>query len=298
MKHFYFSILFLILSLSAYSQDEVIKQDNYSASNGITYSDGDHFILGKGSIPNGKFRYISSGGWDEVLNSLTEITGHNLDASAANTEAKIKKIKKFRNRDKSTVVFKIGVGDLTNYYINIEKAISTCEVEKCKSLDQRVRTAFETPIKKTKNAAPGEIEKIEVVDEVEIAEANSKIDLKAKDSLNQLEEVSFSNENLLAETDTSKNKETMESKVKDDSLWPKDKEGKYIIFPIYALFLSIGIISWFFYRKYRIQDGRFKTGYRMPNLGFRKMAGKVVYIIILTIILTPIGYLLIYLGII
>ena len=81
MKHYYFFILFLILSLSAYSQDEVIKLDNYSASNGITYSNGDHFILGKGSIPNGTFRYVSSGGWDEALYSLAEITEHNLEAS-------------------------------------------------------------------------------------------------------------------------------------------------------------------------------------------------------------------------
>ena len=94
----------------------------------------------------------------------------------------------------------------------------------------------------------------------------------------------------LDQANTSNNGDAAESKVKDDSLWPKDKDGKYTVFPIYALFLSIGIISWFFNRKYRIQDGRFKTGYRMPKLGFRKMAGKVVYIIILTIILTPIGY--------
>ena len=146
MKHFYFSVLFLILSLSAYSQDEVIKQDNYSASNGITYSVRDHFILGEGSAANGEFRYVSFLGWDDVLFPQGEITEFNLEASSAGAEVKLKKIKKFYSSGSTEVIFKIGIGSLVNYFINIEKAIASCEIEKCKSLDERVGIAFEEPV--------------------------------------------------------------------------------------------------------------------------------------------------------
>ena len=53
-----------------------------------------------------------------------------------------------------------------------------------------------------------------------------------------------------------------------------NKYEKYEKVPLYAFFISIGIITYLYYRKYRIQDRRFKTGYRMPDLGIRKMVAE------------------------
>jgi len=297
MKHFYLVLFLLSTSINLYSQNEVVKLDNYSASNGMIYSEGDHFVLGKGSLPDGTFKYVSSGGWDEALYPLTEITDNNLDVTSALTESKIKRIRKFKNGHQSTVVFKIGVGTLTNYYINIEKAISTCEVQKCQSLDQRVMNAFEPVSASENDGVKSKGEKTVAEKKIEVPEEMFQTDFETENSIHGLDEANSINENQLIEVKTSSTRDAEQPKVKDDSLWPSDNKEKYVVLPIYAFFLSMGIISWMFYRKYRIQDGRFKTGYRMPNLGIRKMAGKVVYIIILTIVLTPIGYLLIYLGI-
>lgn len=295
MKNLYI-ILFLFIFIEVSAQKDFIKLDLYSASNGVTYKKGAHFLLGNGSVPNGTFKFVSSGGWDEVLYSLREITDNNLDATAALTESKIKQIRKFKNGHESTVIFKIGVGALTNYYINIEKAIATCEVQECQSLDQRVMTAFE-PAFRNADQELGPEEENATVDKKIVDPEQYQSELELEDSFDSLDDPNSLDENELGDSETSITKDEEQPKAKDDSLWPSDNEGKYVVLPIYACLLSMGVISWSFYRKYRIQDGRYKTGYRMPKLGFRVMATKAFYIIVLTIILTPIGYLLIYLGI-
>ena len=295
MKHYYFSVLFLIISFAAYAQDEVIKLDNYSASNGITYSVRDRFILGEGSAANGEFRYVSFLGWDDVLFPQGEITEFNLEASSAGAEVKLKKIKKFYSSGSTEVIFKIGIGSLVNYFINIEKAIASCEIEKCKSLDERVGVAFEEPVSENEDHKDLEIIHAEIVDE----EPPKEVTLDDLDEafLDEMPEKVEQLEATRAENRTRVAGAVGKKSLNQDTNANNNKSEKYEKVPLYAFFISIGIITYLYYRKYRIQDRRFKTGYRMPDLGIRKMVARTFYIFVLTLILMPLGYLLVYLGI-
>lgn len=47
----------------AYGQKTI---DRYTASNGITYKEGDQIKLGRGSATNGDFLYLQMGGWAAI----------------------------------------------------------------------------------------------------------------------------------------------------------------------------------------------------------------------------------------
>lgn len=117
--------LFLIPTL-IYSQKKE-KLEEYTASNGITYKVGDTFKLGQGSDTNGQFVYVNMGGWM----ASTDPQATRLPAANAGLILTVKKIKQYNSKRFKGVYFTVGGGNITNYVVDIENAIKTCEVEIC-----------------------------------------------------------------------------------------------------------------------------------------------------------------------
>jgi hypothetical protein len=106
-----------------------IKLKEYTASNGKTYKIGDVIKLNKGSGPYGEFVYVTVGGWAVSANP----EDNRLGAGNSGLEVTIKKIRKGNTKRYKVVNFTVGGGNLTNYVMNIEGAIESCEIENCKT---------------------------------------------------------------------------------------------------------------------------------------------------------------------
>lgn len=125
MKTVFTTVIILIgLSLSA---QKIEKLDEYTASNGITYKEGDEIKLGRGSDTNGRFVYVTVGGWAVSTNPEE----NRLGAGNAGLLVTVKKIKKYNYKRYKGVYMTVGGGNITNYTLDIENAIATCEIEDC-----------------------------------------------------------------------------------------------------------------------------------------------------------------------
>jgi len=126
-------IIVLLLFVISFSGNAQEKLNEYKASNGITYKIGDNVTLGRGSGTQGTFVYLKIGGW--MAGGSTQIgsaySGLNVD---------IKKIKKLKYKGAEKVMFTVGGGNIVNYSLDIESAISSCEVKDCNNQSSSVIT--------------------------------------------------------------------------------------------------------------------------------------------------------------
>ncbi|UJH90909.1 SHOCT domain-containing protein [Antarcticibacterium sp. 1MA-6-2] len=136
MKKITFLLLALLTLNAVQAQKKVEKLDEFTASNGITYKVGDEIKLGRGSDTDGRFVYVNMGGWGTVLAATSDANynaeQNRLGAANSGLIVTIKKIKKYDQKRYKGVYFTVGGGNITNYVIDIENAIATCEVENCK----------------------------------------------------------------------------------------------------------------------------------------------------------------------
>jgi hypothetical protein len=126
-------LLLLIAPLGASAQILGLgkRLSEYKASNGVTYRVGDTVKIGRGSAPDGTFRYIQYGGWMAIMGEKGT-DSHNLERNASGYGAVIKKIHRFSAHGIPKVVFAMGAGGLNNFDLWIEDAIATCEIADCK----------------------------------------------------------------------------------------------------------------------------------------------------------------------
>ena len=132
-------IAILTLNLS-HGQKKKEKLSEFTASNGITYKIGDEVKLGRGSDTNGKFVYVNIGGWAVSTNP----ENNRLGAANSGLIVTIKKIHKYNYKRYKGVYFTVGGGNITNYTLDIESAIKTCEVEHCTKEIQKVEIVGNT----------------------------------------------------------------------------------------------------------------------------------------------------------
>ncbi len=113
-------VLLILCSFNSYSQ----KLKEYKASNGITYHVGDSVVMGAASGDNDYYVYM----W--MTSALAK--GQGIRGRAyIDTPVIIKKIKNFKVRGEEKVMFLVGGGNITNYTLDIENAISACEIKDC-----------------------------------------------------------------------------------------------------------------------------------------------------------------------
>lgn len=140
MKKITFLIIAILTLNLAQAQKKVEKLEEFTASNGITYKIGDEVKLGRGSDTNGKFVYVNIGGWAVSANPEE----NRLGAANSGLLVTIKKINKYNYKRYKGVYFTVGGGNITNYTIDIESAIKTCEVENCTKEVQKVEVVGNT----------------------------------------------------------------------------------------------------------------------------------------------------------
>ncbi|TDN80361.1 putative oligomerization/nucleic acid binding protein [Salegentibacter sp. 24] len=136
MKRNYLIVLISILSLySIQAQKRVQKLDEYTASNGITYEVGDEIKLGRGSDTDGRFVYVNMAGWGAALtatnNAKYNAEQNRLGSTNSGLIVTVKKIKEYNKKRFKGVIFTVGGGNITNYTLDIENAIATCEIDDC-----------------------------------------------------------------------------------------------------------------------------------------------------------------------
>lgn len=130
--------LFILLFLDASVAQKVPE---YTASNGITYVEGDTVTIGVGSSCEGAFNYIYSGVATTILMSLSEMDGYDarLPAGFEGSKVVIRKIKKTGEKTILTFVD----NELGGYVIDIEEAIKSCEIAFCQPNDFLTQQQFE-----------------------------------------------------------------------------------------------------------------------------------------------------------
>lgn len=127
MKKYLLLIITILTFGSLQAQKKVEKLKEFTATNGVTYKVGDEFKLGQGSDTNGKFVYVNIGGWGVSSNAEQ----NRLGAANSGLIVTLKKIKKYNLKRFKGVYFIVGGGNITNYTIDIENAIKSCEIEIC-----------------------------------------------------------------------------------------------------------------------------------------------------------------------
>lgn len=127
MKKIVFAF-FVLISISSTAQ----RVETYTASNGVTYHPGDTIHLGMGSAPNGDFLYLQMGGWGAAMTSNSyNHDQNNIGRAYAHTNVILKKIRQGKVKGAQKTIFVVGGGNITNYYLDIDPAIETCEVTPC-----------------------------------------------------------------------------------------------------------------------------------------------------------------------
>jgi len=97
-------------------------------------------MLGQGSMPNGDFKYLQMGGWGAILtyNQNKGTEQFNIGKGYSGTNVILKKINIYHIRGAKKVIFIVGGGNISNYWLYIEDAIQSCEIKDCIERKQQV----------------------------------------------------------------------------------------------------------------------------------------------------------------
>ncbi|MGN6396548.1 MAG: SHOCT domain-containing protein [Mucilaginibacter sp.] len=138
MKILFFSLFLLPLLCSGQILGLGKKLNEYKASNGRTYHIGDTIKAGRGSAPDGTFRYIQYAGWMTLVSNGRSNDSHNLERNGSGYGLIVKKIHSFKAHGIDKVVIAVGAGGVNNFDLWIEDAIATCEIADCKPTNETV----------------------------------------------------------------------------------------------------------------------------------------------------------------
>lgn len=116
-------IILLLMAFSGLQAQQKLAE--YTASNGITYKEGDTITMGRGSGSQGSFVYYQMGGWAAGMGD------NSLPAIHSSTNVTVRKIRKAKMKGIEKVWFAVRGGNITDYNLFIEDAIATCEIKDC-----------------------------------------------------------------------------------------------------------------------------------------------------------------------
>jgi hypothetical protein len=125
----------LFASLNVCIAQKRIKLTEYPASNGINYKLGDKVKMYKGSGANGNFVNLYLGGWGALAYGSNAIS---FGAGTNGLMLEILKIERQVSKRWDKVYFTVAGGNISNYILDIEGAIISCEIEDCKKEVQKV----------------------------------------------------------------------------------------------------------------------------------------------------------------
>lgn len=129
--------------------------ERYQASNGLILLPGDTMSIGVGSADNGNFQYVYTGVALTILGNLVIEEGFDpfLQGSFAGEPVVIKKLRK---KD-DTVFAYFTLPDIGMYMVDVESAISTCELSYCRPNGYLSQQEFEKLIMINNAAIEGRI---------------------------------------------------------------------------------------------------------------------------------------------
>lgn len=135
--------LIFVYGLS-FAQGSLLEE--YTASNGISYRPGAIINLKKGSAPNGDFVYLTMAGWAISTNPQDNL----VSKTYAGLAIEVKKIRKQKMKGAEKIYFVVGAGNITNYTLDIEQAIESCEIEDCLDSSEVQPTPSDDPLERLK----------------------------------------------------------------------------------------------------------------------------------------------------
>ncbi|NCT92912.1 MAG: SHOCT domain-containing protein [Chitinophagaceae bacterium] len=103
--------------------------DGYTLSSGWTIKEGDTLRLGPGTMPDKRYAYIYQSPLNFFATASADNSGKNYLASNAARNAIVKEFITYgTKRSGFTIIAKVGVGDISNYWIEIDNAIGSGEL--------------------------------------------------------------------------------------------------------------------------------------------------------------------------
>lgn len=115
---------------SGLSQNDVydMLKDGYTIAGGWTIKEGDTLLLGKGTMPTKKFAFIYQGSKKPFVNpNASNYEKIYLTNNAK--QARVKNLRVYGNKKSGyTVVAVVGVGEMQNYWLEIDNAIEAGEL--------------------------------------------------------------------------------------------------------------------------------------------------------------------------
>ncbi|RYD75116.1 MAG: SHOCT domain-containing protein [Sphingobacteriales bacterium] len=140
----------MLFSIVATAQTSNVQE--YAAPNGKTYKVGDTIKLGRGSDPQGHFRFLELGGWGAIMtnDSRKDASQNNIGRAYNGMNVAIKKIKQTKSRGAVKTIFVVGGGAISNFNLVIDDAIANCEVADCDNKKVETVVAQESNLDKLK----------------------------------------------------------------------------------------------------------------------------------------------------
>lgn len=136
------AVLLLAISSASFSQSTVTiigdtianKKQGVVLSNGNVIWEGDNLKCGRGTLPNGDFKYIHTSGssWVALASAKSDGTSPGimpLGRSFSGLNLAVKTVKKAGNKRRGyKYILKVGGGNIVNYEVELADAIATGEI--------------------------------------------------------------------------------------------------------------------------------------------------------------------------
>lgn len=138
-----FLILFFAWPVLLYSQESVKE---FTASNGVTYQQGDTITLGQGSAQDGGYLFLQI-----EAGTTSNQSGNNVQHVSVNYPESyviVQEIKTYTDRGAEKVCFTVGDGNSSPHKLLIEEAIKACEVNPCTVKVQARGTLIKDPLER------------------------------------------------------------------------------------------------------------------------------------------------------